>query len=54
MCIEQALKRPLNYNELSPEEQWSIDKNLGILDWSPSKEEIKKYQVLRKIQKKNL
>lgn len=29
----KATQRPSNYFSLSPEEQWSIDKNLGILDW---------------------
>jgi len=30
---EQAQKRPPNYEKLSPQEQWAIDKELGILDW---------------------
>jgi hypothetical protein len=29
----KALDRPENYAQLSPEEQWEIDKRLGILDW---------------------
>jgi len=29
-----ALRRPSNYFELPGEEQWNIDKALGILDWS--------------------
>lgn len=29
----QAKKRPIDYCELSPEEQWAVDKRLGILDW---------------------
>lgn len=36
MAIE-AEKRPDNYKELSPEEQWEIDKELGILDWDGTK-----------------
>lgn len=28
-----ALKRPANYADLPPQEQWDIDKQLGILDW---------------------
>lgn len=28
-----AHRRPTNYGELSPSEQWAIDKDLGILDW---------------------
>ncbi len=27
------LARPVNYEKLSPENQWTIDKRLGILDW---------------------
>ena len=31
---EQAQKRPDNFKELSAQEQqWLIDKDLGILDW---------------------
>lgn len=28
-----AKNRPGNYEQLSPREQWEIDKELGILDW---------------------
>lgn len=35
----QARKRPSDYARLSPEEQWAIDKSLGILDWSGSDSE---------------
>lgn len=28
-----AQRRPGNYSDLSPQEQWEIDKELGILDW---------------------
>lgn len=31
--FEQSFKRPTNYFYLSPEQQWEIDKRLGILDW---------------------
>ena len=31
----RATLRPENYAELTPEDQWRIDKQLGILDWSP-------------------
>jgi hypothetical protein len=31
--MQQAKRRPANYNDLSPREQWEIDKQLGILDW---------------------
>jgi len=30
---QRAKRRPINYCELSPEEQWAVDKQLGILDW---------------------
>jgi hypothetical protein len=30
---EKAKLRPSNFDELSAEEQWGIDKELGILDW---------------------
>lgn len=46
MSLKQALKRPDNYNNLSPREQWDIDKNLGILDWEPTEEEIKQYKKI--------
>jgi hypothetical protein len=28
-----ATRRPANFYQLSGEEQWEIDKQLGILDW---------------------
>lgn len=31
--FEQSFMRPSNFFELSGEEQWEIDKALGILDW---------------------
>lgn len=30
---KEAKKRPQNYKDLSAEQQWKIDKELGILDW---------------------
>jgi len=30
---ERAKLRPKNYDELSEESKWKIDKALGILDW---------------------
>lgn len=30
---QQAKKRPSNYCEMSAQEQWAVDKSLGILDW---------------------
>jgi len=31
--FEKSFERPSDYFELSGEEQWAIDKRLGILDW---------------------
>lgn len=31
--FQNALQRPANYHCLSMEQQWAIDKRLGILDW---------------------
>jgi hypothetical protein len=31
--FEKSFERPSNFMKLSPEEQWAIDKRLGILDW---------------------
>lgn len=28
-----ALQRPRNYHDLPGEQQWAIDRQLGILDW---------------------
>jgi hypothetical protein len=32
-AIIAATQRPKNYNKLTPEDQWAVDKALGILDW---------------------
>lgn len=36
---QAAARRPVNFDELTPQEKWDIDKRLGILDWDgdPSK-----------------
>ena len=31
--FELSFQRPANYFHLSNQEQWDIDKSLGILDW---------------------
>ena len=31
--FEKSFERPSNYFKLSADKQWSIDKELGILDW---------------------
>lgn len=33
---KQAKLRPANFKKLSVQEQWDIDKALGILDWDGS------------------
>lgn len=45
--FEQSFKRPKNYFKLSPERQWEIDKDLGILDWMGqelSKEDLDRFK----------
>lgn len=32
--FEVSFARPKNFFKLSAEEQWEIDKSLGILDWA--------------------
>jgi len=32
--FEKSFGRPRNFQKLSAEERWKIDKNLGILDWN--------------------
>jgi hypothetical protein len=46
--VDQALKRPSNYCKLDPETQWEIDKELGILDWDPTPEEVAEYKRRKK------
>ena len=44
---DKSFQRPTNYFKLSPERQWEIDSDLGILDWKGeglSDEEIKKFK----------
>jgi hypothetical protein len=45
--FEASFQRPSNFFKLSPERQWEIDKNLGILDWvggNLTKEENERFQ----------
>ena len=45
--FEKSFERPRNYFNLSTEEQWDIDKALGILDWQGndlSKEDVKRFE----------
>ena len=32
--FEKSFERPKNFFKLSEQEQWAIDKRLGILDWN--------------------
>lgn len=34
--FEKSFQRPIDFFKLSPERQWEIDKDLGILDWEGS------------------
>lgn len=46
--FEKSFQRPKNYFKLSPQEQWAIDKSLGILDWEGSglsEEDIKRFKA---------
>jgi hypothetical protein len=53
--FEQSFKRPSNYFKLSPERQWEIDEELGILDWRgedlsvEDRERFKKHYEPRKV-----
>lgn len=45
--FKKSFERPSNYFKLSPERQWEIDKDLGILDWigdNLSKEDIERFK----------
>jgi len=44
--FEKSFQRPSNYFKLTPERQWEIDKDLGILDWAGddlSKEDMERF-----------
>lgn len=45
--FEKSFQRPSNFFELSSQQQWNIDKKLGILDWEGkglSKDDIKRFK----------
>lgn len=45
--FEKSFLRPKNYFKLSPQRQWEIDNELGILDWigdDLTEEEKKRFQ----------
>lgn len=46
--FEKSFQRPKNYFDLSPQRQWEIDENLGILDWMGSdltEEDMKRFRA---------
>lgn len=46
--FEKSFQRPKNYFKLSQEEQWNIDRQLGILDWEGtglSPEDLKRFKA---------
>lgn len=46
--FEKSFQRPTNYFKLSEREQWSIDGQLGILDWTGddlSPEDIQRFKA---------
>ncbi len=46
--FEKSFQRPKNYFKLAADEQWGIDKRLGILDWNGdglTEEDIKRFQA---------
>lgn len=47
--VDRALKRPLDYCKLDPKTQWGIDKELDILDWDPTPEEVAEYKRRKNI-----
>lgn len=46
--FEMSFQRPANFFELSANEQWKIDADLGILDWKGedlSEEDLKRFRI---------
>lgn len=46
--FEKSFQHPKNYFKLSAEDQWAIDKRLGILDWNGdglTEADIKRFQA---------
>lgn len=46
--FEKSFERPSNYFHLSPNRQWEIDRQLGILDWEGGKlttEELERFRA---------
>lgn len=45
--FEKSFHRPSNFFELSSQQQWDVDKKLGILDWTGedlSEEDMKRFR----------
>jgi hypothetical protein len=54
--FEKSFKRPSNYFKLSPERQWEIDSELGILDWKGSElseEDMKRFKEHYRLKESN-
>lgn len=54
--FEKSFQRPTDFLKLSPERQWEIDKQLGILDWQGkylTEEDMKKLKEHFKIKERN-
>lgn len=54
--FEMSFQRPSNYFQLTPERQWEIDKDLGILDWMGeglTDEDVKRFKDHYKNEKSN-
>ena len=54
--FEMSFQRPSNYFQLTPERQWEIDKDLGILDWMGeglTDEDVKRFKDHYKNEKGN-
>lgn len=42
--VDQVMKRPANYADLSGVERGAIDRQLGTLDWDPTSAEVEEYK----------
>ncbi len=41
--MERALQRSLNFEDMSADDQWVVDQELDLLDWSPDEAEFEEY-----------
>jgi len=44
--FEKSFQRPSNFFKLTPERQWEIDKDLGILDWMGGGFDRRRYETI--------